>query len=64
MSFQFSTFYLSKEVVTRMKMEADFNFRFSGEMLASKMKCTQILSKRFFIVKASFNWIIKVNVHQ
>ena len=29
MSFQFSIFYLSKEVVTRMKMKTDLYLRFS-----------------------------------
>ena len=63
MSFQFSTFYLSKEAVTRMKMEADFNFSLAAKC-SHQIKCTQIFGKRNFNVKASFNWIAKVNVNQ
>ena len=32
MSFQFSIFYLSKEIVTRMKMKTDLYLTFSGQM--------------------------------
>ena len=64
MSFQFSSFYLSKEVDRRVKMEADLSFRSSGHMLASKFKRTQKLSKHNLIDEAKFDWFIKIRVHQ
>ena len=64
MSFQFSAFYLNKEVDTRVKMEADISFRSSGHMLSSNFKRTQIISKYILIDKVKFHWVIKIRVHQ